>query len=60
MERQMIFLLIFSPRLLVKCAANMLKIGYEIFLCQEIILDREFAWAREIFQTLKFSGSGSG
>ena len=73
MERQIILLPIFNPQYVVKCAAESLKITQQIkYLCLKVILNREFAWAREIsllehlmlissffdkiFRHLKFSG----
>ena len=45
--RQNIFLTIFSTIFVVKCAANILKIGLQIkILCPKIILNKDFTLAR--------------
>ena len=53
-EMQIIFLPIFSHKFVVKCAANILKIVWQLnFLGQKVLLNKEFAWPREIIQNLK-------
>ena len=54
--RQNIFLTIFGTKFVVKCAAKNLKIGQQIkILCPKIILNRDFALAREIIHDHKLS-----
>ena len=50
-ERQINFLPTFSPKFVISCAAKKLKIGLQIKkIMLKIILNREFAWAREMIQ----------
>ena len=54
--RQNIFLTIFSTKFVVKCAAKILKIGWQIkILCPKLFLNRDFALAREIIHDHKLS-----
>ena len=54
--KQNIFLTIFSTEFVVKCAAKILKIGKQInILCPRLILNRDFASAREIIHDHKLS-----
>ena len=52
--RQNIFSTIFGTKFVVICAAKILKIGKQIKnLCPKLILNRDFALAREIIQDHK-------
>ena len=54
--RQNIFLTIFITKFVVKCAANILKIGEQMkILCPKLILNSDFALAREIIHDHKLS-----
>ena len=50
------FSTIFATKLVVICAANILKFGWQIkILCPKLILNRDFALAREIIHDHKLS-----